>query len=240
VSRTWDASTYHRVSTPHRAWAEKLLDRLEIRGDERVLDAGCGSGAVTLLLLERLPRGEVVAVDADPAMVTHARETLPEAVQVRQADLQALVLDRPVDAVFSNAVFHWVPDHERLFGALAGVLRPGGRVSAQCGGAGNIARVHAAARAELGAEPPALWTFATPEESEARLRAAGFAQARAWLEPWPVVPEEPATYLRTVCCGPFLDELPKEEHDSFIAAVLRRLGPEPTLDYVRLNLVATR
>ncbi len=240
MARTWDASTYHRVSGPQRAWAGAVLDRLELRGDERVLDAGCGSGAVTELLLERVPDGAVVAVDADPAMVAHARETLPDHVEVHEADLQALTLERPVDAVFSNAVFHWVPDHDALFGALAAALRPGGRLSAQCGGAGNIARVHAAARAELGAEPPALWNFATPEASEARLRAAGFSEARAWLEPWPVTPEEPAAYLRTVCCGPFLEALPEAEHDAFIARVLERLGSEPTLDYVRLNLVAAR
>jgi len=237
--RSWDATTYHRVSGPQRAWAAAVLDRLELRGSERVLDAGCGSGAVTRLLLERLPDGEVVAVDADPEMVAHAREELP-GVEVLEQDLQALRLDRPVDAVFSNAVFHWVPDHEKLFAALAAALRPGGRLSAQCGGAGNIARVHAAARAELGADPPTLWNFATPEESEARLRAAGFAEVRAWLEPWPVTPEEPAAYLRTVCCGPFLERLPEAEHEAFLARVLARLGPEPTLDYVRLNLVGTR
>lgn len=238
MSRTWDAATYHRVSGPQREMATAVLDRLELRGDETVLDAGCGSGAVTRLLLERLPDGEVIAVDADPDMVGHARAALPATVTVLRQDLQELALDRRVDAAFSNAVFHWVPDHERLFAALAAALRSGGRLSAQCGGEGNIARVHAAARAELGAEPPRLWNFAGPEESEARLRAAGFRDARAWLQPWPVTPEEPAAYLKTVCCGPFLELLPPDEHDGFVARVLRRVGPE--LDYVRLNLVATR
>ena len=241
MTRDWDAGTYHRVSAPQRAWAAAVLERLELRGDETVLDAGCGSGAVTLMLLERLPRGRVIAVDASQEMVAHARATLPEEVEVLRQDLQELALDGPVDAVFSNAVFHWVPDHPRLFARLAAALRPGGRLSAQCGGAGNMARVHAAARAELGdVAVPELWTFAGPQETEARLRAAGFAQADCWLEPAPARPEEPAAYLATVCCGPFLEQLPPERHDAFVAGVLARLGPEPELDYVRLNLVATR
>jgi len=240
-TRSWDAGTYHRVSGPQREWARAVLDRLELAGDETVLDAGCGSGGVTQLLLERLPHGRVIAVDASPDMVAKAREVLP-GVEVREADLQALELEEPVDAVFSNAVFHWVPDHARLFARLAAALRPGGRLSAQCGGRGNVAGFHAAAQAQLGGrvEVPQAWTFAGPEETEARLRAAGFAEARCWLEPWPVVPDEPAAFLRTVCCGPFLERLPPDEHDAFVAGVLRRLGPEPVLDYVRLNIVATR
>jgi trans-aconitate 2-methyltransferase len=241
TTRAWDAGAYHRVSGPQREWAQALLDRLALRGDETVLDAGCGSGAVTAMLLERLPHGRVIAVDSSPEMVEHARAVLPADVDVRQADLQELALEEPVDAVFSNAVFHWVPDHPRLFARLAAALRPGGRVVAQCGGAGNVARFHAAARAELGEEDaPSVWNFAGAEETEARLRAAGFAHARCWLEPWPVTPDEPADYLRTVCCGPFLERLPSERHDGFVAAVLARLGREPTLDYVRLNITATR
>ena len=239
-TRAWDADAYHRVSGPQREWAPAVIDRLELRGDETVLDAGCGSGAVTRLLLDRLPYGRVIAVDVSPEMVAKARETLPD-VDVRQAELQELELEAPVDAVFSNAVFHWVPDHPRLFRRLAATLRPGGRLSAQCGGAGNIARVHAAMRAELGdVEVPEIWNFAGPEETEARLRDAGFADARCWLEPWPVVPDEPAAYLAAVCCGPFLERLPAEEHDAFVAAVLDRLNPTPVLDYVRLNAVAAR
>ena len=239
-TRSWDADTYHRVSGPQQAWARAVLDRLELRGDETVLDAGCGSGAVTRLLLDRLPRGRVIAVDGSPEMVAKAREVLPE-VEVRQADLQELELEAPVDAVFSNAVFHWIPDHARLFRRLAAVLRPGGRLSAQCGGKGNIARVLAAARAAReDLAVPEVWHFAGPEETAARLREAGFAEARCWLEPWPAVPEEPAAYLATVCCGPFLERLLPDEHDAFVAAVLHRLGPTPELDYVRLNIVATR
>ncbi|MDP8967627.1 MAG: methyltransferase domain-containing protein, partial [Actinomycetota bacterium] len=137
AGRGWNADVYHRVSAPQVAMATAVLDRLELDGDETVLDAGCGSGRVTRLLLERLPRGRVIAVDASPDMVARARDELRgAAADVREADLAALALveGEQVDAIFSNATFHWVPDHDALFAALAAALRRGGRISAQCGG----------------------------------------------------------------------------------------------------------
>ena len=150
--------------------------------------------------------------------------------------------------MFSNAVFHWVPDHEALFAALARALAPGGRLSAQCGGAGNVAAVHDAALA--GAADAGLgdrfagwggpWNFAAPQETEARLRAAGFDEARCWLQAWPVEVDDPRTYLQTVCLGPHLERLGDDERERFLDAVMARLGQAPVLDYVRLNIVATR
>ena len=127
AARTWDANTYHRVSSPHVEWAQGVLDRLDLRGDETVLDAGCGSGRVTRLLAERLPRGRVIAVDASPQMVARARQALGAAADVREADLETLRLaeGEQVDAAFSNAVFHWIADHDALFAALAAAMRPG-------------------------------------------------------------------------------------------------------------------
>jgi trans-aconitate 2-methyltransferase len=252
VVRDWNADVYHRVSGPQVAMAGAVLDRLELRGDETVLDAGCGSGRVTRLLLERLPRGRVIAVDASPDMVARAREELRDEprADVREADLAQLRLDdgEHVDAIFSNATFHWVPDHEALFGALAGALKPGGRMSVQCGGEGNVAGVHSAAlqaAADSGighrfAGWPRPWNFARPAETEARLHAAGFADVQCWLQAWPVTPDEPRAYLETVCLGPHLERLAPEEHDRFLDAVMARLGEQPLLDYVRLNIVARR
>ena len=249
--RGWDAATYHRVSGPQVAMSEAVIDRLELRGDETVLDAGCGSGRVTRLLLDRLPRGRVIAVDADADMVARAELELRDAAaDVRRADLAALRLapGELVEAVFSNATFHWVPDHDALFAALAAALRPGGRISAQCGGAGNVAAVHAAALDaavdvsldERFEDWPMPWNFQAPEPTEERLRAAGFQDVRCWLQPWPVEPDEPRAYLETVCLGPHLERLSPEDHERFVGAVLKRLGERPVLDYVRLNIVATR
>jgi trans-aconitate 2-methyltransferase len=249
--RGWNADVYHRVSGPHVAWAQAILDRLELTGEETVLDAGCGSGRVTALLLERLPRGRVIAVDNSETMLARAREELdPARADVREADLAHLQLgaSEQVDAVFSNAVFHWIADHDALFASLARALAPGGRLSAQCGGAGNVAAVHAAAVAAAADSGVAArlqgwsgpWNFATPEQTEARLHAAGFDEARCWLETWPVEPEEPRTYLEAVCLGPHLERLAAHEREPFLDAVMARLGEQPTLDYVRLNIVATR
>ncbi len=249
--RGWNADAYHRVSGPQVAMSEAVLDRLELRGDETVLDAGCGSGRVTRLLLDRLPTGRVIAVDADADMVARAEIELSDAAaDVRQADIAALRLEpgERVDAVFSNATFHWVPDHDALFASLAAALRPGGRISAQCGGAGNVAAVHdAALRAASDAGLagrfagwPMPWNFAGPERTQSRLRAAGFEEVRCWLQAWPVEPDEPRAYLETVCLGPHLERLAPDEHEHFVDAVLLRLGEHPVLDYVRLNIVATR
>ncbi|HTN23565.1 MAG TPA: methyltransferase domain-containing protein, partial [Solirubrobacteraceae bacterium] len=185
------------------------------------------------------------------SMLARAREELdPARADVREADLAALRLHdgETVDAVFSNAVFHWIPDHAALFAALARALEPGGRLSAQCGGAGNVAAVHEAALA--GAADAGLadrfagwggpWNFATPEETEARLHAAGFEEARCWLQMWPVEVGDPRTYLQTVCLGPHLERLEDGEQERFLDAVMARLGEAPVLDYVRLNIIARR
>lgn len=247
MSRDWDATTYDRVSGPQLALGERVLARLELRGDETVLDAGCGSGRVTQLLLDRLPEGHVIAVDAAPSMVEHAREALdPDRATVFQADLAKLTLDVPVDAVFSNAVFHWVPDHDALFGHLFAAMKPGAALVAQCGGAGNVERFHQAARA-VAAEPPYAehlsgwegpWNFASAELTAERLAAAGFTEIDTWLEPYPVVPEDRTGYLRSVCLGYHLLRLPEELRDAYVADVAAASDPE--LDYVRLNIDARR
>jgi trans-aconitate 2-methyltransferase len=247
--RDWDASTYQRVSGPQFEWGLEVLDRLPLEGGETVLDAGCGSGRVTARLLERLPRGRVVAVDASPSMVEQARAALdPARTTAFAADLLDLELDEPVDAAISTAVFHWVPDHDGLFRRLYAALRPGGRLEAQCGGAGNVERFHTGPLAATVAEEPFAahlagwegpWNFATPEATAARLERAGFADVRCWLEARPVRPPEPRSFVRVVCLGHHLDRLPEELRDPFLDAVLERAG-DVELDYVRLNISAAK
>jgi trans-aconitate 2-methyltransferase len=248
--RDWAAATYHRVSAPHQEWADALLDRLALRGDETVLDAGCGSGRVTRKLLDGLPDGEVIAVDGAPSMIAQARETLAgdPRVTILEQDLLELVAPKSADAVFSSAVFQWIADHPTLFARLAAALGPGGRLVAQCGGAGNIDRFRHRADEVAAREPYARhlagfvppWNYAGPEETEARLRAAGFADARAWLQPWPVTPPEPVDFVRVVVLAPQLDHLPEELRAPFVDAVLAAAGDPLVLDYVRLNIDARR
>jgi trans-aconitate 2-methyltransferase len=250
-SRDWDARTYDRVSSPQVEMAREVLKRLELRGDESVLDAGCGSGRVTALLLDLLPEGRVVAADAAPSMVAETRRRFEgeDRVDVLEpVDLVRLRVDEPVDAVFSNAVFHWIADHAALFARLHDALRPGGRLSAQCGGRGNIDRFRRLAD-EVAAEAPYAehmtdfvgpWNYAGPEETEERLRAAGFHEVRCWLQPWPVTPGEPIEFARTVCLGNHLEALPEELRAPYAAEVVRRSGDPLTLEYVRLNIQARR
>ena len=246
MTRDWDAATYHRVGTPQARWAERVLERLDLRGDETVLDAGCGSGRVTAMLLERLPEGRVIAVDSSPSMVAAAREALPaDRVDTMVCNLVDLELDEPVDAVFSNAVFHWVLDHDRLFERLHAALRPGGQLVAQCGGKGNIAAFKAAMEAVAAREPYAAhiagwtpWNYAAPDVTEERLRRAGFAQARCWRTDEPVEPEDPKSFVSTVCLGAHLDRLPEDLREPYTADVLVVAGEPLLLEYVRLNIDA--
>jgi trans-aconitate 2-methyltransferase len=247
--RDWDAATYDRVSDVQVEWAREVLDRLPLRGDETVLDAGCGSGRVTAMLLERLPHGHVVAVDAAPSMVEVARQALPEdRATVILSDLLELGLDEPVDAVFSNAVFHWVPDHERLYERLAAAMKPGAPLVVQYGGEGNVARFTEVAFAVAEREPYAAhalaetrgWNFTAPGYARGVLHRAGFTAVEAWLEPRPMRPAEPRDYIRSVCLSPFLERLPAELHDRYVDEVADALGDPLELDYVRLNVTARR
>jgi len=240
--RDWNAESYQRVSAPLEAMGREVLDRLELRGDERVLDAGCGTGRVTAALLERLPRGEVVAVDGSPAMVAEARERLGPRADVRVADLTELELEAPVDAILSTATFHWIADHDRLFERLFAALKPGGRLVAQCGGEGNVAAVQAAI--DRAGEPslagwPGPWNFASPEATAERLERLGFTDVQTWPQSVRVEPDDLREYLATVILGSHLERVAPERRDAFVEAVRAGL-PEPAIEYVRLNLLARR
>ena len=248
MARTWDAGSYDKVGGPMTAMALVVVDRLELRGDEVVVDAGCGTGRVTEHLLERVPRGRVIAVDADPAMVEKARAVLGERAEVRHADLLELPLDEPVDAILSTATFHWVLDHPRLFRRLLGLLRPGGQLVAQCGGAGNIVGLLRATDQVVAREE---WKgffegwsrpmrYATAEETAELLRAAGFTDVRCWLQPHGITPEEPLEYLGSIPLGAHLDRLPAERRPAFVEEVAALLPDPVTVDYVRLNIDARR
>ena len=246
-SREWDAGSYDLVAVPHLEWAVGVLDRLELRGDETVLDAGCGTGGVTEMLVERLPRGRVIGGDGSRAMLEEAAKRLGAGVELIHSDLLELELPDRVDAVFSNAVFHWIKDHARLFARLHAALAPGGRLEAQCGGIGNVAAFYAAVEVAAAADPYRRHLegfepnrFAAPDETEELLRAAGFGTARAWLQDWPVRPADPHRFIATVCLGSHSDQLPDDLREPFLDRVVELTGPDPVLGYVRLNISARR
>jgi trans-aconitate methyltransferase len=247
------------VSGPQTEWGRRVLSRLTVRGDERVIDAGCGTGRLTGELMQRLPSGRAVAIDRSWNMLVRAREHLatefgPRVSFVR-VELPSLPFNAWADLVFSTATFHWVPNHAQLFDEILRALRPGGRLLAQCGGGPNLANAHALADDVMHSPPFApyfstwsgIWEFSTPEVAAHRLRSAGFVDIETSLEPAPTTLANEAAYrefVSTVIYNPHLAMLPDEalrarfvDDVTFRAA---RQSPRFTLDYWRLNLEGRR
>jgi len=224
-SHEGDAISYHQVSQPQFLWGQQVLDRLSLRGDETVLDAGCGTGRLTAILLERLPHGRVIAVDRSENMLEVARAFLlpqfGDRVQFLRADLQYLPLNEAVDSIFSTATFHWIRDHRSLFQRLFHVLKPGGVLVAQCGGGPNLARLLQRTALLMEAPPYAPcflgwsdpWVFADDLTTAARLRDTGFTEIETSLEPAPTAfatTQEFREFLTTVFCAQHLQRIPNE------------------------------
>jgi trans-aconitate 2-methyltransferase len=250
----WNAQAYDTLSDPMFAWGMAVLETLELRGDERVLDAGCGSGRLTEELLKRIPRGELVALDSSAEMLAQARQRLggrPN-VEFAQASLENFTLGAPVEGIFSNAVFHWVPDHAAMFRALHAAQAPGGWLLAQFGGVGNLARTLARAekvtsdprfRAHLGrfeAGPH----FEDVAATRARMEAAGFSVEQASLHEERPLFEQPARYrafLETVILRKVVAALPPALRDELLERVVEQSWREDgcySFDYVRLTVRA--
>jgi trans-aconitate 2-methyltransferase len=257
--REWNAPTYHRVSNPQFTWGQAVLDRLALRGNERVLDVGCGTGRLTELLAERLPHGHAIGIDQSANMLTTARTAMRASVRGRvaflHADAAALPIAGAADAIFSTATFHWVLDHPRLFRSLFTALRPGGRLVAQCGGGPNLERQHR--RADALMRTPAYapffaawtepWEFADAETTRARLTTAGFVEIAASVVAAPVVQADRAAFVEFVThviFRPHLACLPDDRaRTAFVDALASLAAADPIpfeLDYWRLDVDATR
>ncbi len=258
-STYWNAEVYDRIGTPMRRWAQQVIEDLELKGDETVLDAGCGSGSVTFDLVQKLPRGKIYALDASAEMVASLAKTVAERgvqnIVPMQASLTDFDLPEQVDCVFSNAVFHWIPDDDALFGSLYRATRPGGRMRAQCGGFGNNAHVLEAVAAvrELPRFEPHLRGFSdskkyrTPEVAAASLERAGWRDVRTRLFAQPIpfdTHDEGALYVQTILLRDHIARLPAADRDAYGHAVVeetvRRYGEPYTADYVRLDLWAAK
>ena len=254
VTREWNSAVYHRLSGPQVSWGKKVLSRLRLRGDEVVLDAGCGTGRLTAELLEALPRGRVVGIDLSQNMLRSAREHLAAfqtQVGLVASDLLHLPFQHAFDGIVSTAAFHWVLDHDRLFLSLHNALLAGGWLEAQCGGGPNIARVRERANA-LAATPKFAaffrdfrepWTFQDAEGAAATLRRAGFTDVESSIEAAPTMLDDAPHYnefVRNIIFRQHLENLPTQElRNEFMAELTEQAAsddPPFLLDYWRLNL----
>jgi trans-aconitate 2-methyltransferase len=241
----WDASTYDSLDLPHKRWGRGVLDRLGLRGDETVLELGCGSGRDTELLLDALPRGRVVAVDGSQQMLDQLRARLGDhdRLEVLHRDLrQPFQLQGPFDAVMSVATFHWLPDHAHVFNEIAKIVRPGGRLVIEAGGEGNIVQFLKALVAVHPDDSARIWNFAGIPATRARLHDAGFDQIDVRLVADEARLEDRAqleAFVATVMIAAQLRELPDDERAPLVSAVCDRLQ-DGVIDYVRLQIEARR
>ena len=261
MEREWNAEAYHRLSEPQFAWGRRVLDRLSLRGDETVIDAGCGTARLTVELAGLIPRGRILAVDLSENMLRRARSTASQASETKRApiefvcaDVAALPFKEVAHGIFSTATFHWVGDHDALFRSLFSALKPGGWLIAQCGGGPNLRRLRqrtdeVMASAEFheyfrGWNPSQ--NYQNAEDTAARLRRAGFGDVATWLHGEDVPFPDPATYkqfLATVTCHTHIARIPEPaQRDRFLDQLIALAQHEPNLhlDYWRLNIHARK
>jgi trans-aconitate methyltransferase len=236
VETRFDGEQYAKASTHQKLWGSQLIAELALRGDERILDLGCGDGVLTAALAERVPRGEVVGIDAAPSMLDKARKTFGHVENLRfeRMAMEDLDFHDEFDVVFSNAAMHWVHDHARLLAAIRRALRPGGLVRLNFGGEGNCAtlnRVLQDAMAESRFAPffaDFVWPWFMPgvEAYRETMAAAGFAESRVWSENADRFFPDAEVMIRWIdqpCLVPFLPCLPEADRPAFRDAVIENM-----------------
>jgi trans-aconitate methyltransferase len=242
-TQTWSPQEYARNAAFVPALGASILAQLAPQPGERILDLGCGDGVLTQEIAAA--GATVVAVDASPAMVAAART---RGLDARVADATALPFVDEFDAVFSNAVLHWVKAADAALAGIARALKPGGRFVAEFGGFMCVASIHTAVRAVLmrrGIAVDSPWFFPTAEQYREQVEAAGLRvdAIRTFARPTPL-PTGIEGWLDTFA-GPMLGELGANDRPEAVAEIARLLEPALrdwrgtwTADYVRLQVVA--
>lgn len=231
---TWDPKDYKKHSVTQKGFADELLAKLDFRGDERVLDIGCGDGKISASLANLVPNGSVVGIDSSPSMVDFAREAFPLTeypnLEFLLADAARMFFADEFDVAFSTAALHWVINHAPVLAGLYGSLKPGGRFLLQMGGKGNAGEVIAAAEGIINTPEwrdyftafPFPYGFYAPDEYREWSEQAGLVVDRAELVPKDVRHSDRSAFegwFRTTWL-PYLDRVPEARRDDFIAKVI--------------------
>jgi trans-aconitate methyltransferase len=249
---TWNAQDYSRNSSQQQKWANELIEKLRLTGDERLLDIGCGDGKVTASIARRLPRGHVVGIDQSEQMISFARMHHPVAnLQFSRANATSLNFDAEFDNVFSNAVLHWIRDHRPALRGIFRALKPGGRALLQMGGHGNGVEVLAAVE-EIVAKP--RWResfrdfqfpygFYAPEEYRPWLIEAGLNPHRVELLPKDMAHDSIEAFtgwIRTTWT-PWIHRVTEDRRGEFIEEVVTRyVGTNPPDEQGRVHVRMVR
>ena len=240
MSQQWDAGFYDQTHSYVWQYGADLLPLLNPQPGERILDAGCGTGRLTAQIAAA--GAEVHGIDHSAEMIAKARAEFP-ALRFDVEDLTSFTVDRPFDAVFSNAVLHWVKNADAAARCLAASLRPRGRLVVEFGGLHNVASVCAAAGT------PHPWYFPGIVEYGAVLERAGLELRQAWLFPRPTKMDDPVTGLRDwirMFGAHWLNLVPEADRDAWFTGVESAARPSLFrdghwyIDYWRLRLVALK
>jgi len=186
----FDGKKYGKASLHQREWGTKLIAELNLQGSERILDLGCGDGAVSAQIADVVPDGEVTGIDASRGMIEAARPKERGNLRFLQMDIDDLNFVEQFDVVFSNATLHWVRDHRRLLANAGRALRPGGSIRFNFAGDGNCSNFFSVVREAMAAERFAAhfagfdwpWYMPSVEEYAALVHASGLAEGRVWGE----------------------------------------------------------
>lgn len=258
----WNPDDYRKNSPAQRTWAGELLDKLRLKGTERVLDIGCGDGRVTAEIAARVPKGKVVGIDSSEDMIRFAGENYPRDrfpnITFARMDMREIRLMEPCDVAFSNAAMHWVNDHRPVLASLHSSLQPGGRILFQMGGKGNAAPVFKTLAVLTEKQKwqsyfrdfPKPYYFPDPEIYQELLTEAGFSPRRTELIPktmeYPDI-EGLRGFIRTTWL-PYTSRVPEDRVPEFIAdavdTYLKKYPPDPDgcirIPMVRLEVEAVR
>jgi trans-aconitate methyltransferase len=261
----WDASTYHRISDAQESWGHETIEYRKWKGNETVLDAGCGSGRLTKILSIKVPHGKVIAVDSDLSMVRLAKENLVKFsnIEFTHMDISEIKLEEKVDVVFSNAVLHWILNHKKVFERFCQILNRDGQLLIQCGGYGNLAKTLSILNKVSKSKEfynyfcnnkdeniwNQTWYFAKKEDTEKILKEIGFRNIQVFIEnkePKFRNKEEYFLFIKTIVLIPYLKYLPNDLlKDKFAKSVVEEIETNAKelqwkLDFVRQNINAIK